>query len=737
MKFAVDALTVPLVLASCVVLAAAGSVPADVLNGVVSAATASCTRFIPGLPDPTTMCNGVVDYDFHLAAGESLGDLNTQALGMVTTTWLTQIPTCQSSLKRMVCSEVYQPCTQSDVNDADTIVVTKPCVELCEAVEPACVPMPPIALGVDCTAAIFSTDTDTCNAMTTTDGVPLVALATEPYIGSYCSDVVDYAIVVPQAPLLNPSFAPMAGPYVVQSLIEFALVSADATVPKWLPGSCLADTKTLTCGSAFVKSFTYTLMTGVTFDVPSYLHRDFCSAIDVSCGGDADGNPMVCDGTVPGTTMHMYPTDVQTIFTLDLSLFGMPGMLDVTAPPNTQMGGAADVEEECPGPILKTYAENKMYDTTIVFPGTACAMPAAQKHWCEGAATVLSFHIIDMFLLSLAALNIFVTPANKRGPVHISFIVGSALIFICLVMLCWITRPTTLHNDTSPLGYSEFDYPSIWMMFLDKYFRALVLDATFKMTAVELYMRVVWEQKKTMNIVIPCLLVVAYMWAVELVLDVIYIDDTATFACVALPYTLLIPTNEKSEDLRSDILFWPMLTLSVYCIGHSLFKLVRMAYMSGGFKAVMTSLKTYSSLWVLAAANVAMSVISYTILSWPFLDYEGLVGCLLTNFISSEVTPNINHTCNWRGFGYVAGLTEYREVAILLFAAAFAFTTMSRSAITTYKSWMPSGFGLKGEKVNAMYASSVESSFEESTYEDDKAKDLEDQTAGMEMKENN
>jgi hypothetical protein len=733
MKFAMDALMVPLVLASCVALAAAGSVPAVVPNGVVSDATASCTRFVPGIPDPMTLCNGVVDYDFHLAAGESLGDLNTQALGMVTATWLTQTPTCQSSLKRMVCSEVYQPCTQSDVNDADTIVVTKPCVELCDAVAPACVPMPPIALGVDCTAAIFSNDTTTCNAMSTTNGVPLVASVTEPYIGSYCSDVVDYAIVVPQAPLISPFFAPMAGPYVVQSMIEVGLVSADATVPKWLPGSCLADTKILTCGSAFVKSFTYTLMPGVSFEVPSYLHRDFCSAIDTSCGGGTDGNPMVCDGTVPGTTMQMYPTDVQTIFTLDLSLFGMAGMLDVTAPPNTQMGGDAAVQEECPGPILKTYAGNKMYDTTIVLPGTACAVPAEQEQWCEGAAIVFSFHMIDLLLLSFAALNIYVTPANKRGPAHISFIVGSALVFICLVVLCWITKPTTLHNDTSPLGYSELDYVSIWMMFLDKYFRALVLDATFKMTAVELYMRVVWEQKKTMNIVIPCLVVVAYMWTVEIVLDVIYIDDTETFACDALPYTLLIPMNERCEDLRSDILFWPTLTLSVYCIGHSLFKLIRMAYMSGGTKAVITSLKTYSSLWVLAAANITMSAVSYTIMSWPFMDYEGLISCLLTNFISSEVTPNINHTCNRRSFGYVAGLTEYREIAILLFGAAFAFTTMSRSAITTYKSWMPSGLGIKGEKVNAMYASSVESSFED----DDKAKDLEDQTAGAEMKENN
>ena len=594
------------------------------------ASAPSCSSFPVGWPDYTRFCDGVVDYDFYLPANTTQSMLNVQALGMVDPSWLNMPASCQSSLKRMICAEVYLPCASSEVTE-------KPCKGVCEAVETACTPTPLAMLGVDCdknkTDAVTSQQepvyapdgNGTCNTMSSTLGVDLVASTSEPYIGSYCADVIDYAIIVPPAPMLDPSFAPMMGPYVVQSMIEYAVVTSDDSVPKWLPKLCLAATKVITCGSAFVQRYEFEIFPGVTSDLPSYPHRDYCEDIGVQCG-----QPMDCNATVPGTTMQMYPSRDQTIMTLDLSAFGMSGTLDLDAPPNTALDvNDADVTVICPSPWLLSYEDDEVHDTTILFPNTGCAMPAdSEPTVCQDTIVPEAlWSTLKLMLISLAALNLVTTPAKKRGPWHIGVIVGIACCNYFLMWLATLIQPSQQYNDISAYAYNDLDKFSVFMFYVDFIFFYCIMEVTLKGTALELYMRVVWETKKALYIMIPVGVLFCYNNFYIIIPLLVKWSSTADVIACPSQGVPIVSFDERSYDYLADWIIIPYFVLSMYAVGHALGKLCRMAYLSGGMKAVLTSFKTYSSLWALTFANVLVSSIIYHInnMEKPVSDY--VLGC--------------------------------------------------------------------------------------------------------------
>ncbi len=93
--------------------------------------------------DVSTMCAGVVDYDYVLPDGQSATDMNNYAIGAAAGLSNFINSACLSDLKRLLCANVYLPCAPGiDPSDASTYPLLwgfvpfpykRPCENLCSA----------------------------------------------------------------------------------------------------------------------------------------------------------------------------------------------------------------------------------------------------------------------------------------------------------------------------------------------------------------------------------------------------------------------------------------------------------------------------------------------------------------------------------------------------------------------------------------------------------------------------
>jgi hypothetical protein len=102
---------------------------------------------------------------------------------------------------------------------------------------------------------LFDADAQTCNTLTeSVMSASLVAEQREPYIGQVCAGIAsDYSVPPPSA--LDPHFAPLLPPFVLQSVTETALAEVERLIPRYLTEDCLVAQRALVCSSYFLQPF--------------------------------------------------------------------------------------------------------------------------------------------------------------------------------------------------------------------------------------------------------------------------------------------------------------------------------------------------------------------------------------------------------------------------------------------------------------------------------------------------
>lgn len=309
---------------------------------------ASCRRFSDILTTSTSYfstCGNAVDYQFYLPANTSLAFLEKTARSILNNTALTLLPTsCQVSLKKLVCSNIYLKCypgadptdttnkagwnnrIYSDVNaivaNQVKLPFERPCRSVCVNTNKNCLGvLGLLGLTQNCDGTYdysggkftlatpkkydLTNDTNYCNGMTKSFQI---GSSKEVYNGTFCTGIVDNLYVFP-ASQISKSFAPMQPPYVVQSKIESLLRASFADLPVFLSEDChfalkkyfcrssLPNVYEMTFGDAFAKAVvpltTLGLLLGSQANaralnvtkvyLPSFPSNDVCESYSETC----------------------------------------------------------------------------------------------------------------------------------------------------------------------------------------------------------------------------------------------------------------------------------------------------------------------------------------------------------------------------------------------------------------------------------------------------------------------
>jgi len=244
--------------------------------------------------------------------------LNSVANSLLNDSRLAVLPTaCQSSLKKMVCSNIYLKCPQNinltspsfsgwnimiytDILKELAPFVSKnilkspyiplpferPCRKVCDDVTNNCLGLLGLfGFGQDCSARYdyshgslsllytlnaslhkpfqydSSNNAQVCNYMNTT--VP-VAASKEPYLKATdptgaCYGITDY-LFVPPGNKVSASLGPMQPPFVVQGIIENQLSASISALPKWLSQQCHFALRKYFCGSFMLSPYTESML---------------------------------------------------------------------------------------------------------------------------------------------------------------------------------------------------------------------------------------------------------------------------------------------------------------------------------------------------------------------------------------------------------------------------------------------------------------------------------------------
>ena len=154
-------------------------------------------------------------------------------------------------------------------------------------------------------------DATICNDLSGIDDTALVASPYEPYIGSICSDMVE-EYYVPPSNTVDPNFAPLLPPFVLQSASEYGLTTLTSYIPKFMTSTCLTSQRKLMCNLMFMEPFESNALLpylGFNVYIPSYPHQDLCTTYMDECSGLVALAPalgMNCSQDVGG--VPLFPT---------------------------------------------------------------------------------------------------------------------------------------------------------------------------------------------------------------------------------------------------------------------------------------------------------------------------------------------------------------------------------------------------------------------------------------------
>lgn len=341
---------------------------------------------------------------------------------MMSPTWALLSAECKSDMKRLTCSQVYQPSR----NDGAALPYRKPCKSLCDATSylgTSCAGMMEgFGTAVNCWSDIFdlTNDQEQCNAMTHTEGALLVAQDHEVYIGATCQGILDTTpINTPAVNTLDPLYAPYLPPYVAQSITESALATWVGSMPVMAHGTCLTDFRKMACGLMLPAADITTALDFIfgPLSMPSFPHMSVCTDFMDSCADLLSVVPslsMNCSGKAG--TISLFPTETQTITSVNLGF----GDVLLQSTPNHMSNTTLVLETECP--YLLVVPDDPAGKHVNWIDGYNCALECQlQVYPEEFTDNYLWFfkftQSVSLFIISMALFNAQVlTSKKKRNP---------------------------------------------------------------------------------------------------------------------------------------------------------------------------------------------------------------------------------------------------------------------------------------------------------------------------------
>lgn len=199
-------------------------------------------------------------------------------------------------------------------------------------------------------------------------GLQLVASPNEPYIGSICAGIVtDYYVIN----FVDPTMAPLLPPFVMQTVMESAISMYVGYMPKYATSECQTSFREAFCTTLMLNPYPVNDLSFFfgTVYIPSFPEYSICTNYMDKCAAILEIAPafgLDCNGTVSGATYRSYPTEPQTIVSVDLGFM----VIDLQSPPY-------EVDESTVVPVVPQCP----YGTAIPEDPTK---PATQMIWIGG-----------------------------------------------------------------------------------------------------------------------------------------------------------------------------------------------------------------------------------------------------------------------------------------------------------------------------------------------------------------
>jgi hypothetical protein len=317
---------------------------------------------------PFSLCSDVVDYSYLLLDSTTVAALEADARALLPSSTMGFISnTCLSDYKRMICAKVYAPCVDNvisgDTNTYDpvtTLPYKLPCKSLCDAASNAGTTcgglLEGLGVTLDCTnAALFDTNSATCNALTSTDNVVTVAPHVEPYIGSACAGVISQTYLGATSGIAEiPGLAPLLPPWVQQTLIEATVAPIFENTPRYLTHDCLLEEKRFFCSLKYMAPQEITglafLFGANTVYMPQFPSQNMCQAYTSTCAAAFVLAPALafdCATEVAPST-PLFPETTVTLGVFPLTPFGMSDVYLTTNARDLQLSDSYAIETQCP-----------------------------------------------------------------------------------------------------------------------------------------------------------------------------------------------------------------------------------------------------------------------------------------------------------------------------------------------------------------------------------------------------
>mmetsp|Transcript_34278 Transcript_34278/g.47090 ORF Transcript_34278/g.47090 Transcript_34278/m.47090 type:complete len:711 (+) Transcript_34278:39-2171(+) len=375
-------------------------------------------------------------------------------------------PACQQSLRAFTCASIYLACYNGlnyDPYGSDIpvklpkpvgIPIYRPCVSVCTDIARTCGGLYTSQKGnKDCTVRMdysgglvplslsqqpHQFEQTNNKSICFTPASAAVAASNELYQvqGGVCTGVVS-KIFVPGGVALDPSWALLQSPLVVQGQLEQRLRAKLAAVPRWLTSQCQVALRKYMCGNAYLapvrvpmsavlaaNGVSTQVMAGLkagnfalyndSLVLPAYPNHSICSDFRRLCGGaiSRSTNPLLqanCSAafqTVAGQVIHNYPMHSQAVASVAVGSL----RLLLTTSPNYMADAnmdAASVAVVCPGSFV--VPANPQDPNVQWVEDTGCAVPCVNPYWLPEDWTrltdaALAIPIVGLVLCLVMAL---------------------------------------------------------------------------------------------------------------------------------------------------------------------------------------------------------------------------------------------------------------------------------------------------------------------------------------------
>lgn len=668
------------------------------LNQKQSNASFSCQRISTSF-DPTILCSGIVDYSFIVPLGSTAAELNKVAISSVQTLNSFMPTACLSDLKRLTCASVYLKCVENVIPDnfatyALTNVSTgsniqiplpfeRPCKSLCTAVTymgkscggilealgaaPNCLQTTP-SLYFDVTTlqltpitlSFFdSSNSKSCNSVASSASLPLVAQATEPYIGTICKGLVS-EILVPSSATVDKSFAPLQPPFVLQTIQEKILSVVESYIPRYLTKDCLQAQRAVMCSLFFLTPFPSNQLSFLfgTVYLPSFPNRNICQNYAKSCPVLIAASPSAainCSGTIPGTSIKLFPTANQTIVSLPLGYF----TVDLQSPPHSIVPSSSYVEitTECPYGFV--VPEDLSKKSIVWATGTGCAfacpsafIPPSEYDYINSQYSIGLWVTYIVYLMQL--INMYVLKPSKRNVFIIIIIVMnlSNIVYIIRNLIAKTFSDTICDSNASWYTYAgRFESANSFMCTVIAFVNLIMSFLSYwclMALSIEIWIRVVLGVKdvrpyKRYYFFGPLIVVLANLFVI------IFYGHGSDVLIPGVPlYNCLWVVPDNAAAMYTQTI--PLICyfgVAIILIGHSLYYILRTSLRVAGADVYKTLRGIWKSYGMLFTFMILYSIVYFPVVLIVLVDsvvyYDSFVKsggewitCLITNFTTSS-----------------------------------------------------------------------------------------------------